>query len=246
MTNSLSLTKPDAVSRFAALLPRGMDAERFSRLCAMAVHQSPALAKCTPSSLLQAFLACASFGLEPNTPAGHAYVLPYGDRASLVIGYRGFIALIHRRDPDAVVHAAVVHEGDMFSFEYGASAYLRHCPLLDGGGGRKPLAAYAYIRRAASFSFTVMPWSDVLRIRDNSQGYKLALRKGLPTPWTDHIDAMAAKTAIRQLCKTANVGTTVLAAATLDARQEVHPGEFESIPEDAPAVDAPVEQPPVE
>lgn len=228
MTTALTLTQPHSISRFAALLPPGIDAGRFARLCALAVHQSPALANCTYSSLLQAFLACAALGLEPNTPAGHAYVVPFDDKATLIIGYRGFVSLIHRHAPEAIVHAAVVHEGDDFAFEFGSNAYLRHCPALTPG--RQPLAAYAYIKRDSAFDFAVLPWADIIRIRDNSMGFKLARRRGTPNPWNDHLEAMAAKTAIRHLAKTANVGAQVAAAAAIDARQEAYPGEFDALP----------------
>lgn len=241
---NLTLTQPQSIARFAAILPRGIDAGRFARMCALAVHQSPALSKCQPASLLQAFLACAALGLEPNTPAGHAYVLPYGDKATLVVGYRGFVALIHRYDPEAVVHAAVVHDGDDFQFEFGSSAHLRHCPALTPG--RQPLAAYAYVKRGNSFDFTVLPWSEILKIRDNSQGYKLALRKGTPNPWIDHLEAMAAKTAIRHLAKTANVGAQVATAAAIDARQEATPGEFDAVVIDEPQASTVTDSSPAE
>ena len=228
------LVKPEYVARFAGLLPRHIDAHRFARVCAMAVFNSAGLQKCHPQSLLQAFLTCASLGLEPNTPAGYAYVLPYGAQATLVIGYRGYVAMIHRSDPTAIIHADVVREGDEFTYAYGTDAHIRHVPALSPG--RDPIAAYAYIRRAGEVDFGVMAWHEVLAIRDNSAAFK---RSG-PTPWKDHLYEMAKKTAIRRLVKTANVSALVQSAAAIDASQEADPGVFPSMSAVAIGADEPI------
>ena len=63
----------------AKALPKVMTPERFTRIALSAVSNTPKLAQCTPKSFLAAMMNAAQLGLEPNTPLGQAYLIPYGD-----------------------------------------------------------------------------------------------------------------------------------------------------------------------
>ncbi|SMF47426.1 recombination protein RecT [Azospirillum oryzae] len=187
------LQSPKTVQRFQQLVPRHLNPERMLRVMAQAVYKTPKLAECEPMTLLGSMMACASFGLEPNTPLGHAYLIPFEKRrkqgnqwvtervdVNLIIGYRGFIDLARRSGNLVSIHADVVYGayGDMpadeFSFEYGSNMHLRHVPIGDNQG-RPPLWAYAHASLKDGQAFEALPYARVLRIRDNSQGYQAAL-----------------------------------------------------------------------
>jgi hypothetical protein len=55
----------------------------------------------------------------------------------------------------------------------------------------------------AEHAYVVLPWAQVVKIRDGSQGYQSAKKFGKldSNPWATHEDAMAKKTAIRALSK---------------------------------------------
>jgi len=222
------MRNPGTVARFKQIMPRHLSAERMLRVCAMAINSTPALAKCEPISLLGAMLACASFGLEPNTPLGHAYLIPFkksvkkGNRweetyqVQLIIGYRGYIDLARRSGNMVSIHADVVYEGDEFSFEYGSNQHLRHVPK-GARGDRKPKFAYAHAKLTDGEAFEVLPYAEVLDIRDGSQGYQAALiakdeaendenkkwrmKAYESSPWVAFEHEMAAKTMIRRVSK---------------------------------------------
>ena len=58
-------------------LPSIMTPERFTRITITAIQNNPKLAQCSPVSFLNAMMNAAQLGLEPNTPLGQAYLIPY-------------------------------------------------------------------------------------------------------------------------------------------------------------------------
>lgn len=67
-------------------LPNVMTPERFSRIVFTALTANPKLAECTPESFCGAMMQAAQLGLEPNTPLGQAYLIPYGKQCQFQLG----------------------------------------------------------------------------------------------------------------------------------------------------------------
>ena len=78
-------------------LPSVITPERFTRMVLSALSTTPKLGACTPKSFLGAMMSAAQLGLEPNTPLGQAYLIPYKnkgvDEVQFQIGYKGLIDL---------------------------------------------------------------------------------------------------------------------------------------------------------
>ena len=180
-----------------------MKPERMMRLMANAIRTTPKLGQCDPLTLLGSMMTCASLGLEPNTVLGHAYLIPFENRkkgvteVQLVLGYKGMIDLARRSGHVVNIHADVVYEADEFSFEYGSNQHLKHIP---GVGRAKPTHAYCHAKLTDGEAFIVLPYAEVLKVRDASQGYKAAIQYGKKdNPWIAHEHQMARKTAVRAL-----------------------------------------------
>lgn len=212
------LEMPSTIQKMNAVVPKHLTGDRLARLCALAVHRSPKLMNCDPVTLLGAMMAVGSLGLEPNTPLGHSYLIPFGKSVTLVIGFKGFIELAKRANPEIVIHGDVAYEQDEFSYEYGSNAGLRHRPAHVEGD--KPLYAYAYARLGSAFEFVVLPWSKIIKTRNGSSGYQNAKKYGDKTPWDEHLHEMAAKTAIRYLGKGLCLSPEFHVAAQIDGRAE--------------------------
>ena len=106
------------------LMGTNLTAERFERLVFSAWNSNPKLKLCTPISFLAAAMTSAQLGLEPNTPLGQAYIIPYGNKATFQIGYKGLLTLLWRSSEIQTVDAQTVYEKDEFEFEYGSNARL--------------------------------------------------------------------------------------------------------------------------
>ena len=62
---------------FASVLPTHMSKDRMMRIALSALRTTPDLAKCTIQSVAMSLMGCSVLGLEPNTPLGHAYLIPF-------------------------------------------------------------------------------------------------------------------------------------------------------------------------
>ena len=198
-------------------LPSAMTPERFSRICMTAISQNPQLAESTPASFAGAMMTAAQLGLEPNTPLGQAYLIPYKDYKKGVIecqfqlGYRGLIELAHRSGDLQSIEAHIVYEGDEFEYELGLEPKLVHKPAMTGRGNI--LWVYAiYKLKSGGYGFEVMSVEDINRHRDK---FSKAAGRGF-SPWTDNWEAMAKKTVIKRVLKYAPMASEFVRGMTAD------------------------------
>ena len=194
-------------------LPSVLTPERFTRMTLTALSTTPELAQCTPGSFLGAMMQAAQLGVEPNTPLGQAYLIPYKNKgrleAQFQLGYRGLIALAHRNGVTVTAHT--VYERDEFSFSYGLDEELTHKPALTDRGD--PIAYYACYRTAdGARGFVVMSKADVIAHKNK---YSKAAGSSF-SPWNTNFDSMAKKTAIKQVLKYAPIATEFTRAVAAD------------------------------
>jgi len=219
----------------ARALPKHMDADRMARIALTTLRRTPALGNCTPESFLGALMTCSQLGVEPGGPTGEAYLVPFKKEVTFVLGYKGMAKLFWQSPMAKSLSAQVVYENDHFEYEYGLEQKLVHRPSLAGRG--KPIAYYAVATTVSGGSaFVVLSLEDVEKHRKHS-----AFPNG--GPWRDHFEAMAKKTAVRELFKLLPVSVELAQAAAQDntIRTETSldaidaPGNY-AVPEpDAPA-----------
>ena len=176
-------------------LARGVDVDRLMRVCLTQIRKSPYLAKCKPASLAQAIMEAGRLGVEPGM-LGQAYLVPYGQECTLIVGYRGLIDLARRSGNVTKIEARIVYENDAFEVEFGTDAKFSHRPDLFGDRG-KPIGVYAeatYADEHETVQREFLTVADVEKIRKSSKA-------GSRGPWVDHWEEMAKKTAVRRLVK---------------------------------------------
>ncbi len=132
----------------ARALPSVITPERFTRMALNALNNTPKLAECTQMSFLGALMSAAQLGLEPNTPLGQAYLIPFKNKSVLEcqfqIGYKGLLDLVYRNDMVQTVQAQAVYENDTFSYALGLNSDLIHVPALNERG--EMIAFYALFK----------------------------------------------------------------------------------------------------
>ena len=175
-------------------LPSVITPERFTRMVLSAISSNPKLAACDSRSFLGAMMQAAQLGLEPNTPLGQAYIIPYGGNAQFQLGYKGLIDLAYRSGEVTIVDAQVVYENDEFEYELGLDPKLKHKPALKDRGA--PILYYAMFRtKEGGFGFQVMSIED---IRKHAQKFSKSYSSG---PWQTNFDEMAKKTVLKKALK---------------------------------------------
>ena len=182
-----------------ALPAGGLTADRLARIVLTEVRRIPRLAQCTRESFAGALMTCAQLGLEPGSATGEAYLLPFKNgrtgkyEVSFVMGYQGMARLYWQSPLARSLDAQVVYQHDEFDYAYGLEPKLVHKPALGERGA--PIAYYAVATLTSGGSaFVVLSPGDVERIKQRSK----AKDDG---PWQTDYDAMARKTAVRQLFK---------------------------------------------
>lgn len=84
----------------AKALPSVMTPERFTRITLSALSSNRKLQETTPQSFLGAMMTAAQLGVEPNTPLGQAYLIPFRNKGIMEcqfqLGYKGLIDLAYR------------------------------------------------------------------------------------------------------------------------------------------------------
>ena len=196
-------------------LPSVMTPERFTRIALSAVKNTPKLAECTPISFLSALMNAAQLGLEPNTPLGQAYLIPYKNHGQLEcqfqIGYKGLIDLAYRNERMQSIEAHTVYEGDEFHYELGLLPVLKHIPAWSDRGEMKGF--YAIFRLDnGGYHFEVMSKSDV-------DAYASVYSRAFTTdfsPWKTNYEQMALKTVLKRLLKTAPIRSDFRKAISMD------------------------------
>lgn len=100
------MTIPDMVKammpEIKKALPKVITPERFTRIALSALNNTPALQPCTPMSFLVTLMNAAQLGLEPNTPLGQAYLIPYKNKGVLEFQFQ--IGYILRRTEQFIIH----------------------------------------------------------------------------------------------------------------------------------------------
>lgn len=202
------------VPQFEQVLAGRMPVERLTRTVLVSAERTPKLLQCNRQSLFNAAMSAAVLGLEVDGVTGQAFLIPFKDRAQLVIGYKGHTTLAARSG--YTVAGAVVREGDSFEYELGTNPLVRHRPSFRGGR-----ITHAY---ATATSKTLPPIVSVLGIDDI-----LAVKAKSPgarkpdSPWNDPeigFPAMAEKTAKRRLARSMPLNILQLAARLEEAYDE--------------------------
>lgn len=191
--------------QMALALPRHLTPERLARVAMTAIQNTPKLLECDRTSLFAAIMTCAQLGLEPDGVLGQAYLVPFGGKVQFIPGYRGLISLARNSGEVQSIMAQEVREHDKFEYAFGLHPRCEHVPASGERGEIVAFYAVAHFINGGHH-FEVMSRAEVEKIRDNSSGYKVALRYAKPgqepqSPWVQNFAEMGKKTVIRRMGK---------------------------------------------
>ena len=188
------------------LLPEGINKKLFIMTFYNAVIRNPKLMQCTKESLINAFLQCCEWKLEPSL--GMVYLVPYRNNkkpgnpleCQAQIGYKGLIELANRIE-NVQVSAHIIYSNDQFDIQYAPEEKIFHKPKIKGDRG-EIVGAYCIWKKKDSTSFHFMTIDEIYKIREKSISYRTAETNGTKdSVWHEWPEAMIKKTVIRQRAK---------------------------------------------
>lgn len=204
----------------AKALPSVLTPERFSRMAMTAITKTPKLAECSPQSFIGSLLTAAQLGLEPNTPLGQAYLIPFYNSKKRIyecqfqVGYKGMIDLCNRSGEIKNIEAHIVYQNDEFEFEYGLDSKLKHKPCMSDKGA--PVWVYALYRlNNGGYGFEVMSVDDCMA---HGEKYSKAFNN---SPWQTNPEEMMKKTVLKKVLKYAPVRSDFVKGTVADETIQV-------------------------
>ena len=241
-SRSVAAQKPEATMKayitkmegeIAKALPSVITPERFTRIIMSAISSTPQLAETTPQSFLGAMMTAAQLGMEPNTPLGQAYLLPYKNHGKLEcqfqLGYKGLIDLAYRSGEVTIIQAHEVCENDDFTYSFGLNPTLEHIPAKTNRGD--VILYYAMFRtKDGGFGFEVMSKEDIQKhAAKYSQSYNSSF-----SPWKSNFDEMAKKTVLKKCLKYAPLKSDFVRGIANDEtiKKDIAPDMGEVVPEE--------------
>lgn len=217
-----------ATKRMGATVPAHLRGERFIAIGQNLVKRNPKLSQCTPESFVGAMLAAAELGLEPL--GGKCYLIPYNNKytgkmeAQFQIGYKGLVDMFYRHASALKIDAHAVHANDVFDFEYGSNAGLKHKPPKKGERG----AVIGYYALATIKGESLFKYMTVEECRNHGLRYtkmKSGAQFSPDSMWNKDFDSMAKKTVIIQLMKLLPQSSEVMQAVEADETSREWKGE---------------------
>lgn len=189
-----ALLKSDAVKkRFVEILDKNAGA--FMQSLLTIYNGDDKLRACDPVSILGAAGLAATLNLPITPSLGQAYIVPYGNKATFQIGWKGLVQLAHRTGKYVALHSGVVHEGEI------RGVHPLTGELITGEKISDEVVGYvAYMRLTNGFEKALYMTRDEMEIHAQkfSQTYQADKQKKWST-WAKNFDQMATKTVLKLL-----------------------------------------------
>lgn len=170
-------------------------AKQFIADISSVVSNNYKLQQCEANSILSAGLMAQSLKLPLAQSLGFAYLVPYKDKAVLIIGYKGLIQLAIRSGQYKTIGVRPVHKGEWIGLDkHGEDLFkFDHQHDLD-----EVVGYYAWIELANGFEKTIY-WT-VEQCEKHGKRYSKSYGNGSDTDlWGKDFDTMSMKTVLKQL-----------------------------------------------
>lgn len=152
------------------------------------------LQRCDPRAVAMECLKAASLKLPLIKSLGFAYVVPYGNIPTFIVGYKGLIQLAQRSKEYKTINADVVYEGEFV----GKNKLTGRIDMSGEKTSDEVVGYFAYLELINGFEKTLyMSKEEVMAWRD-----LYSKTKSQNTPWFKEFDKMAMKTVLRRLIGT--------------------------------------------
>jgi recombination protein RecT len=159
-------------------------------------------------------------GFYPGSVDQKAYLVPFKDQCTLIVGYKGMVELAYRSRLIKSIRARAVYEGDRFTYKDGLSPVLDWEPGDTPRDPKKITHAYCIVEtKDGGVIYDVMTKAEIDAIRGRSK----ASGSG---PWVTDYAEMAKKTIMRRTLKMAPMSIEMVKADAIDMAAETGDGSL--------------------
>ena len=168
----------------------------------------PLLQSCDPQAVAMECLKAASLHLPIVKSLGFAYVVPYKNKPTFTIGYKGLIQLAQRSGQYRTINAGNVYDGEIVGVD-------KLSGMIDISGersGDEVVGYFAYFKLLNGFEKLL--YMTKPEIEAYAEKYSTSHNSNY-SPWKTEFDKMAQKTVLRKLIGTYGVMTPDMQTAVV-------------------------------
>lgn len=147
------------------------------------------LAKCEPMSVATSAMVAATLDLPIDRNLGYAWIIPYGNKATFQLGYKGYIQLAQRSGQYLSLNVIEVYEGELTSWNRLTEEFVFDST---GRSSNNVIGYVGYFKLVNGFEKTVY-WT-----KQEIEAHRQRFSKS-GNIWKTDFDAMAKKTVLRNM-----------------------------------------------
>ncbi len=181
----------EMVQRFSEIVGNSRNAMAYISSVLIAVAANNKLQECSPQSIMVSAMRAATLRLSCDPSLGQAHLVPFKDKATLVVGYKGLKDMAIRTGRYRYLNVATVFEGQEV-----VEDQLKGIHSIEGlrNPGSKPIGYMLYFELMDGYSKTF--YMTVDEIMDHGKKYSKSFSFS-DSPWKTHTEAMMKKTVLR-------------------------------------------------
>lgn len=172
---------------------------------------SPAMRRCDPMSIVSGAMIAATLQLQVIPTLGQCYLIPYGNKAQLQVGYLGLLQLCMRSGQFKRILAVPVHKGELVSGDEFNEDWV-----FDSSKKESDEIIGYYAKFELVNGFVKAAYWTIDKVKKHATRFSQAFRSGKGSPWQSDFDAMAAKTVLKSILKYAPKSVEMQRALAFD------------------------------
>lgn len=205
------MAMPAMVSKLNAVWGNPAIAASFSSSLISIVNGNPKLRQCDAMSVVGSAMVAATLQLQVVPTLGQCYIIPYGAKAQIQVGYLGLLQLCQRSGQFKRILAVPVHEGELISGDEFNEDWV-----FDKSKKKSEKVIGYYAKFELINSFVKCAYWTVEQVDKHAQKYSQAVQKGWTSPWKTNYDEMGCKTVLKSILKYAPKSIEMVNALRFD------------------------------
>jgi len=220
------LSSESVKKRFDEIM--GKRAQQFMSSIINLVNSDTNLQKCDPMSVISAAMVAATLDLPIDKNLGYAWIVPYGNKASFQLGYKGYVQLALRTGKYRAINAIPIREGELVKWNP-----LTEELVVDFEKRKSDaIIGYAGFFELVNGFRKVVYWS-----KEEIEAHRKRFSKS-DFGWKNDYDAMALKTVIRNMLSKWGILSIEMQEAYV---KDIENDEIQEKPDDEQYIDIDVE-----
>lgn len=173
----------------------GNGTQQFMSSILSLVNSDRLLAQCNSLELYNCCLMAAALKLPFNKDLGHAWIIPFGGKPQLQIGWKGFVQLAQRSGQFKTINVTDVKAGEIQNIDRLSGEIEFEWMQNDEERVKTETVGYvAYFKLNNGFEKTL--YMTKVELEAHAKKYSQTYKRGGGV-WKDNFDAMAKKTVIK-------------------------------------------------